>query len=117
MRKLLATVAVLNLFASGVAFAGLSAEEHESNEGLRSQFGKWDKDDPLDDELSDAERKHLIDTVAKSTIPQGGSVMYFYAPSSARLDTGVTAIHEPQAAVLIGLALAGVVGVARRRKG
>lgn len=117
MRKLLAVATVLNLFVSGAAFAGLSSDKHESEEGLRAQFGKWDKDDPLDDELSEAERRHLIDTVGKSTIPQGGSVMYFYAPGNARVDTGVTAIDEPRAAALVGLALAGVIGVARRRKG
>lgn len=116
MRKLLIAAAVLNLFAAGVAFAGPSSEKHESDGGVRSHFGKWDKDDPLDEELSDDERKHLIDTVGNATIPKGGSVMYFYAPGSST-DTGVTAISEPQAVALVGLALAGVAGVARRRKG
>lgn len=117
MRKLIAVAAVLNLFASGAAFAGLSSEKHDSDHGARSQFGKWDKDDDLDDELSDEERKHLINTVGNTTIPQGGSVMYFYAPGNANVDIGVTAIDEPHAATLAGLALAGLVLVARRRQG
>lgn len=116
MRKYLAIAAVLNLFASGAAFAGLSSEKHDADNGTRSHFGKWDKDDDLDDELTEAQRKHLIETVGNSTIPQGGSVMYFYAPGNGRVDVGVTAINEPQAAALAGLALAGVVLVARRRK-
>ena len=115
MRKLLVTAAVLNLFFAGAAHAGMSSEKHASEDGLRSHFGKWDKDDPLDEELSDEERQHLINTVGNSTIPQGGSVMYFYAPSTASTDTGITAISEPQGAALVGLALAGLVGFIRRK--
>lgn len=115
MRKLLVTAAVLNLFATGVAYAGMSSEQHASDDGLRSHFGKWDKDDPLDDEMSDEERRHLINTVGNSTIPQGGSVMYFYAPSTAHTDTGITAISEPQGVALVGLALAGLIGFIRRK--